>query len=106
MKKKIIGMLFCILLIISVLPATGFNTYDGPHVEITWPPDNYETDKSTITLTGYAGGEFPINEYGYTIQYPDGGIFSEYWPINPPVEYYEFEISINLVEGEVHLQRR
>ena len=100
MKKKIIGMLFCILLIISVLPATGFNTYDGPHVEITWPPDNYETDKSTITLTGYAGGEFPINEYGYTIQYPDGGIFSEYWPINPPVEYYEFEISITLVEGE------
>ena len=99
MKNKKIGMLFCILLIISVLPATGF-TYDGPHVEITWPPDNYETDQSTITLTGYAGGEFPINEYGYTIQYPDGGIFSEYWPINPPVEYYEFEISVTLVEGE------
>jgi len=100
MNRKIVGFVFCILLIISVLPATGFNTYYGPHVEIIWPPDNYETDQSTITLTGYAGGEFPINEYGYTILYPGGGVFSEFWSINPPVEYYEFEISINLVEGE------
>ena len=100
MKKKIIGVLFCILLIISVLTTTGFKTNDGPHVEIIWPPDNYETDQSTITLIGYAGGEFPINEYGYTIQYPDGGIFSEFWPISPPLEYYEFEISVTLAEGE------
>ena len=100
MKNKIIVMLLCVLLTISVLPVTGFKTYDGPYVEITWPSDNYETDKSTITLTGYAGGEFPINEYGYTILYPGGGMLSEFWPVNPPVEYYEFEIPVTLVEGE------
>ncbi|PNX49647.1 MAG: hypothetical protein BV457_00915 [Thermoplasmata archaeon M9B1D] len=88
------------MLIISVLPATGFITYDGPYLEITWPPDYYETSVSTIVVTGFASGELPLNEYGYTIEYPGGGIFSEFWPINPPVEYYEFEISVPLVEGE------
>jgi len=100
MKNKIIGVFFCILLIISVLPAIGFNILYAPNVEITWPPDNYETDQSTIILTGFAGSEIPINEYGYSILYPGGGMFSEFWPISPPVEYYEFEISVNLVEGE------
>lgn len=100
MKNKIIGVFFCVLLLISVVPATGFNSSLAPYVEITWPTDNYETDQSTIVLTGFAGSEIPLNEYGYTIEYPGGGIFSEFWPISPPVEYYEFEISVNLVEGE------
>jgi len=100
MKKEILGVLVCMLFIVSVFPSSSFSLNNGPYVEITWPTDSYETDQFTIILTGFAGSEIPLNEYGYTIEYPGGGIFSEFWPINPPVEYYEFEISVNLVEGE------
>jgi len=100
MKKKLTGFVLVLLFIISALHATGFKAFDGPYVEISSPSDNYETSQSTITVTGFSTGELPLNEYGYEIEYAGGGIFSEFWPISPPVEYFEFEISINIVEGE------
>ena len=99
MKKEILGILVCMLFIVSVFPSSSFSLNDGPYVEITWPSDEYESSESNIIVTGFTSGELPLKEYGYIINYPDGGVFSEFWPFNPPVEYYEFEISIDLIEG-------
>lgn len=101
-KTKIVFLVCTVMIITAFIPIIGTTKIKnniGPTVNITFPPDGYETSQSPIVFTGDAGGDYSLNEYGYTIEYPGGGMFSEFWPINPPVEYFEFEISINLVEG-------
>lgn len=72
---------------------------ENPVVEITSPSDGAIVTIPNIIVQGNAYSDFPLVEYSYIIEYPGGGIFSESWEINPPVEYYDFSISLILVEG-------
>jgi len=72
---------------------------ENPAVEITSPDDGIIVPLSGIIVQGNAHGDLLLMECGYTIEYPGGGIFSESWNINPPMEYYEFSIDVTLVQG-------
>jgi len=108
MKNKVVIMLLSILVLISFfsnisfgysLKGTSLNYLQNPTVVITNPEDGITVSDPTITVEGYDYGEIPLVEYGYTINYPGGGVFSEFWNLDPPAEYYEFLIDVTLVEG-------
>ncbi len=108
MKKKILEIFICIILLFTVfnniiygqnIVKNRSNSFQSPFVEITNPDDGAVVTDPDIIVEGNAFGELPLIEYGYIISYPGGGMFSEFWDINPPVEYYEFSIDVFLVEG-------
>ena len=99
MKKKILGILVCILFIITFNPATGDAQNQTPYVEIAWPPESYDTTDKTINVIGYCLDEIGIKEIGYTILYPGGGTYAEMWAVEPPALEYDFFIPVDLVEG-------
>jgi len=106
MNKKIIGILVVTLLMISVISGVSYginNSYiaslENPVIEITSPDDGTIVTLPGIIVQGNAYGDLPLMEYGYTIEYPGGGVSSESWDINPPVEYYDFFIDVILVQG-------
>jgi len=108
MNMKIVGIFICILMVFTTLNSISYGTnikkttlsfFQNPVVEITSPSDETVVTNPIVIVEGNAYSELPMIEYGYSILYPGGGMFSEFWPIDPPVEYYEFEISVNLIEG-------
>jgi len=108
MKKRFLGIIVCILLVIAGLSNISYGliintknsaSFQNPVVDITSPDDGTIVTIPWVVVEGNAYGELPLVEYGYTILYPGGGTFSEFWEIDPPVEYYEFSMDVSLVEG-------
>lgn len=108
MKKKLLGTLLCSVMVLTAFSSISYGQnvnkktlalFQNPVVEITSPDDGAIVTESWIVVEGTAYGELPLVEYGYTILYPGGGTFSEFWELDPPVEYYEFSMDVSLVEG-------
>ena len=72
-----------------------------PEVVITHPEHNSVCTEPEITLTGYAADELGIDYIDYIWEWDGGGTGSS-WPVNPPVEYHEFEWGFVLYEGWRH----
>ncbi len=106
MKTKIIGVSFCMLLITAVFSGISYGSYKdtlssflGPTVEITSPINGDVVDDSHIIVEGYAIGD-SIVKIEYTILYPGGGLFSQWYEIDPPEYEHSFSIPMDIVEGE------
>jgi hypothetical protein len=104
--RKINGILIAALFIVNIMAGVSYGTdisnvvsLDSPVVEITSPSNGSIIMNPNIIVQGNALADFPLVEYGYIIEYPGGGIYSESWDINPPVEFYDFSIFMILVEG-------
>lgn len=74
-----------------------------PEVVITSPEDESVFTEPEITLTGYAVDELGINYIDYVWEWEGGGTGPS-WPIDPPVEYLEFEWGFVLYEGWNHIK--
>jgi hypothetical protein len=108
MKNKLKCIIICTVLILAGLSSVSngqsinektLTLLQNPVVEITSPDDGTIVTEPWVVVEGTAYCELPLIEYGYTILYPGGGTMSEFWELDPPVEYYEFSMDISLVEG-------
>jgi len=89
------------LILIGASINLGISTdtiFDDPLVTITDPYDGAIFDNPNIEVMGNAMG-MGIKRIEYEILYAGGGIYSNSFDINPPVEYYEFSIDFVIVEG-------
>lgn len=104
MKRKIIGILICMIFILSANTGISYSfeqiqtKFDGPTVVINSPEDGAILNNPQIVVEGYASG-MGIKRIDYAILYAGGGMYGSSFDIDPPTEYYEFSIDFEIVEG-------
>jgi hypothetical protein len=106
-NKKIILSLILILLV-SCLNPTNLSEKNidkelsilQPTVDITSPDDGAEITDQYIIVEGFAYDEMGLNYYQWMWEWSDGSQSGDQ-EIDPPIEYYEFQIDIGpLIIGE------